>query len=459
MLDQVLRYIDNGRDGYVARLSTYLCQPSIATTGTGMPEAAELACATMSAAGLESRIVNYLGYPFVIGEWLRAPSRPTVLLYGHYVQPPGEGADWVTPPFEPAIRDGRIYARGVGDNKGQHFAQLMAIEAHVRATGSLPCNVIFLLEGEEEIGSPNIAGFVESNRDELAADLVVVSDGPLHESGHPVIKYGCRGLLGLELVASGARRDVHSGNYGGVAPNPAWSLVQLLASMKASDGMVTIDGFYDNVAAPTEMELAAMQRLPVDVTKMKEELGIAELDHPVDRPFFERLMFQPTLTINGLTSGYGGPGVKTIIPSQARAKLDVRLVDKQTPGEIYTKIAAHIHRVDAGIELSQLNAVLPSKTPMESQFADAIRSAIFDAQGERPYEYPSGGGTLPLYVFTKILGLPTFMVPYANHDEANHAPNENMTLRCFHNGIRTGAAMLSRIGDLAQPSHDRLQNA
>lgn len=448
-MDAVLQYISARRESYLERLITYLRQPSIAATGTGMAEAADLARVTMIEAGLEARLVDSPGYPFVIGTWLKKAGAPTVLLYGHYdVQPTGNASDWISPPFEPVVRGDRVFARGVGDNKGQHFAHLMAIEAHLRVAGELPCNVIFLLEGEEEVGSPHIRHFVETHRAELDADLVVVSDGSLHESGSPVIKYGCRGLLGIELIAEDASRDVHSGNFGGVVPNALWSLVHLLASMKDNFGNILVDGFFDNVSPPTAMELEAVTRLPQVEEAVKRELGLPALDQPLDRPYFERLMFNPTLTINGISGGYSGPGVKTIIPCKALAKLDIRLVEFQSPEEVEAKLKAHVRRFGHRVELRRLNAVPPSKTPMESPYAPAIRKAIADAHGQSPYEYPSGGGTLPLYVFTKIMGLHTFMVPYANHDEANHAPNENMTLKCFHDGIRTSAALLRQIGEI-----------
>jgi acetylornithine deacetylase/succinyl-diaminopimelate desuccinylase-like protein len=372
-----------------------------------------------------------------------------VLLYGHYdVQPPDPLELWVSPPFEPTIRDGRIWARGIGDNKGQHFAQILALESHLKVHGDLPCNVIFLLEGEEEIGSPHIAAFVEQHREKLKADLVVTADGPLHESGTPTVTFGVRGVASFELRARGAKRDLHSGNFGGVSPNPIWTLVHLLGTMKNAAGEITIAGFHDRIVPPSDLARKAAAMLPMDAATVMADLALQRLDAPADRPVADRLMFHPTLTINGLHGGYGGPGSKTVLPCEAFAKCDVRLVEAMTPADVFEKVAAHVKKYAPEVEFVPLNGMLPSTTPIDSPFAEPIRQAIVDAQGIEPLLYPSAGGSLPDYVFTKILGTPAFVVPYANADEANHAPNENLKLECFINGIRTGAALLSRLGRL-----------
>jgi acetylornithine deacetylase/succinyl-diaminopimelate desuccinylase-like protein len=421
--------------------------PSISAQNVGVAEVAQLLVKMLAEVGLETRLLPSPGYPMVLGRWDQAPGAPTVLLYGHYdVQPPDPLEEWISPPFEPTIRDGRIYARGVGDNKGQHFAQILAIESHLVAHSRLPCNVIVLLEGEEEVGSPHIADFVREHRDELDADLVITSDGQIHPSGTPTITFGVRGVASFELRARGANRDLHSGNFGGVAPNPLWALVHLLASMKNEGGEITIEGFYENILPPTALEKAAAAKLPLDLQAVKAELGLENLDQPTERPYYDRVMFHPTLTINGLHGGYGGPGSKTVLPHQAVAKCDIRLVAAQTPDEILAKVAAHVQRHAPQVEFIPLDGMYPSKTPLDSAYAEPIREAIVTAQGVEPLLYPSMGGSLPDYVFTKILGVPAFVVPYGNADEANHAPNENLTLECFYNGIRTGAAILSYLG-------------
>jgi len=446
-LSPVFTHIDANQDDYIQRLMDYVRHPSISAQDIGVAEMAQLVVRMLTEVGLETRLIPTAGYPMVLGRWDKSPGAPTVLLYGHYdVQPPDPLEAWASPPFEPTIRDGRIYARGVGDNKGQHFAQILAIESHLAVRNRLPCNVIVLLEGEEEVGSPHIAEFVQEHKDELQADLVITADGQLHPSGTPTITFGVRGVASFELRAHGANSDLHSGNFGGVAPNPLWSLVHLLASMKNENGEITIEGFYEPIIPPTPLEKAAAAKLPVDLNEVKAELGLENLDQPLDRFYYDRLMFNPTLTINGLHGGYGGPGSKTVLPCEAIAKCDIRLVEAQTPDEILAKVAAHVQRHAPEVEFIPLDGMFPSRTPMDSPYAEPIREAIVTAQDVEPFLYPSMGGSLPDYVFTKILGIPAFVVPYGNADEANHAPNENLTIECFYNGIRTGAAILSHLG-------------
>lgn len=391
------------------------------------------------------------GWPMVLGRHMERPGAPTVLFYGHYdVQPPDPVEAWVTPPFEPVIRAGRIYARGVGDNKGQHFAQLLAIESLLAVHRQLPCNVIVLLEGEEEVGSPHIGDFIRQHHTLLPADVVVTADGPVHESGRACILFGVRGIVSFELRARGANRDLHSGNWGGVAPNPLWTLVHLLATMKGPDGAITIDGFYDNVLPPTALERAALDALPADIDRVKAELGLADFDVPRDRAFYDRLSLWPTLTINGIHGGYGGPGSKTVLPHEAVAKCDIRLVEAQSVEEIFAKVESHVRRHAPNVEVVRQGGMEPSKTPLESHFVDPLRRAIAAGQSEEPLLIPAMGGSLPDYVFTKILGVPAFVTPYANADEANHAPNENLEVDRFIKGIRTGAAVLAHLGAMAR---------
>jgi len=450
-LSDVFAYIDQRHETYLQRLFDYLRRPSISAHGVGIAEVAEYIAHVMEQLGLAPQIMPTAGWPMVVGRRGDAPDAPTVLLYGHYdVQPPDPLDAWHSPPFEPTIRDGRVYARGAGDNKGQHFAQLLALEALIASRGALPCNVVVLLEGEEEVGSPNLASFVQAQRDLLNADLVITSDGPVDESGRSRILFGVRGVLSFELRARGANRDLHSGNWGGVAPNPLWTLVQLLASMKNEHGEVTIAGFYDNVQPLTDQEQAALAELPVDVAAVQQALGLAHFDAPHERPFAERLCAWPTFTINGLHGGYAGPGSKTVLPHEAFAKCDMRLVANQTAEEIYAKVVAHVHEHAPEVEVVYQGAMDPSKTPLDSPFAAPIRAGIVAAQGEEPLLVPALGGSLPDYVWTKLLGIPAFTVPYANADEANHAPNENIEVERFISGIKTGAAMLAYLGAMAR---------
>ena len=443
----VFTYIEKNQRSFIDRLIEYLRMPSISAHGEGMTEVAQFLVGWLDKLGLDARLETTNGWPLVLGRCVDIPGAITVLLYGHYdVQPPDPLDEWISPPFEPAIRDSRLYARGVGDNKGQHAAQLFALESLLACHGKLPCNVVVLLEGEEEVGSPNLPIFISQNKDQLHADLVIISDGPVHVSGRSTLEFGVRGVASFELRAHDANQDLHSGNWGGVAPNPLWTLVHLLATMKNEQGEITIDGFYENVQPPTTLERKALDELPVDVDAVQRELGLVHLDAPFDRPFYERLALWPTLTINGLHGGYSGPGSKTVIPHEAMVKCDVRLVEAQSVEEIFAKIKAHVKRFAPEVDFIPQGGSNPSKTPLDSLYTQPIQQGIISAQGEEPLLIPAMGGSLPIDVFTKTLGLPTFVVPYANADEANHAPNENMEIDRIIMGIKTGASILLQLG-------------
>lgn len=446
-LETIFAYIDANQAQFLQRLLDYLRLPSISAHGLGMGAVADVLLMQLQRMGFAARLMPTAGWPMVFGEWRAAPGAPTVLLYGHYDVQPADPLDaWVSPPFEPTVRQGRIYARGAGDNKGQHFAQLLALETTLVIHGALPCNVLVLLEGEEEVGSPHIAEFVRQHRDLLRCDLVVTADGPVHESGRATVMFGVRGVASFELRARSANRDLHSGNWGGVAPNPLWTLVHLLATMKRADGTIIVDGFYDKVQPLNTLERQALAALPIDVARVKQELGLVTLDAPTARGYYERLAAWPTLTINGLHGGYGGAGSKTVLPSEAIAKCDIRLVEAQRVAEMLDKVAAHVHNYAPGVEFVPQGGMEPSKTPLDSPFAAPVCRAVAHGFGEEPLRVPAMGGSLPDYVWTKLLGAPSFVTPYANADEANHAPNENLEVARFFKGIRTGAALLAELG-------------
>jgi acetylornithine deacetylase/succinyl-diaminopimelate desuccinylase-like protein len=446
-LDDVFAHVDANRTSFVERLAGWVRTPSVSATGQGMPEAAGHARDLVAAAGLEATVAGTDGWPLVLGHRAGPPGAPTVLVYGHYdVQPPDPVDAWASPPFEPEVRDGRLYGRGGADNKGQHLAQLLAVESLLATRGELPCTVKVLLDGEEEIGSPHLAGFAAAQRELLSADLVVWSDGPVDPGGGWRLVFGVRGIASFELRARGANRSLHSGNWGGVAPNPLWTLVHLLATMRDAQGRITVDGFGDEVEPLGAAERAALDRLPVDVEAVKADLGLERLDAPVDRGFAERLAAWPTLTINGLHGGYGGQGTQTVLPAEAVAKCDVRLVHAQRADDVYGKLEAHVRRHAPGVELVRQGSMEPSRTPMDSAWTAPIRAGMAIAQGAEPLLVPVLGGSLPLHVFTGVLGLPTFGIPLGNPDQANHAPNENLDLERFHTGIKTAAAVLTKLG-------------
>jgi len=451
-LEAVWAYVDEHADEMLEQLKTLVRQPSISAQDVGVKECAELLAGMMRADGIETRILPTAGQPVIVGRGEAVPGAPTVLVYGHYdVQPVDPLDAWESPPFEPTIRNGRLWGRGTGDNKGQLLAQLLAYRAWKAVAGRPPLNVTFIFEGEEESMSPHFAQFCREHRELLAADVAYASDGPVHESGRYLISLGVRGVVTVELEARGATRDYHSGHGGNLLPNPAWELVHLLATMRAPDGRILIEGFYDGVRPIEAAERAAIDELPLDLPAYLAKYEIASLAaHPADN-FFERVMFHPTLNLAGFTSGYGGQGTKTIIPSKAVAKIDMRLVVDQRADEVWEKFERHVKRHAPNVVARRLGAMEPSRTPVGEPYVGVIARAVERATGARPYVSPSSGGSLPDYAFTRDLGLPLVKVPYANVDEANHAPNENLELAKFYAGVRISASVYEALA--SEPIH------
>ena len=349
--ERVHRYIDDHRDESLDVLKTLIRQPSISAQDKGVKECARLLADTMRRLSIPPEVIETPTQPVVYGEILKDPRAYTLLLYGHYdVQPPEPLDLWTSPPFEPTIRDGRLYGRGTGDNKGQLITHVLAAKAWLEAAGGPPINLKFIFEGEEESGSRNLATFVREHRAKLAADLVYISDGGLHPSGAPVISLGNRGILGITLVAQGADRDNHSGNKGGVAPNPVWMLVNLLSTMVDPSGRVLIDGFYDHVRPIGPVEENLLGKMDFDPKAFAATMGLEDI--ALDgRAYWTRIMLEPYFNINGFVSGYVGPGSKTIIPSRAECRIDIRLVVDQKTPDIFEKVidgamADHCHKTN-----------------------------------------------------------------------------------------------------------------
>ena len=447
-LPRVLAACEQNQERDLADLLRLLRQPSISAQDIGVTECAELVREAVTAAGLAAELFPTARHPMVFGERSGPAGSPTLLLYGHYdVQPPDPLDAWFSPPFEPTIRDGRIYARGAGDNKGQFFAHLAALRAWQETVGELPIGVKILVEGEEETGSPHLDETVATHRERLHADLVVTSDGPIYADGRPLIKYGVRGMLYVELRAKGANRDLHSGNWGGVAPNPIWTLVRLLGTMLDEENRITVPGIMDDVRQPSPAVRTALDTLAAttDVAATLATIGTETLPPPDERPLHDRLMVQPTMNVAGFHGGYGGPGSKTVIPSEAVAKMDLRLVPDQDPDTIFAALQAHVAKQAPDVELVRMGSMRPSATPIDHPLAGAVREAVRQGFGMDPVDVPSAGGSLPDAAWTRTLGLPSFVVPYANHDEGNHGPNENLVVDRFFAGIRTTAALLATL--------------
>jgi acetylornithine deacetylase/succinyl-diaminopimelate desuccinylase-like protein len=396
----------------------------------------------LSAAGVEHvEVVPTDGHPVVLGDWLHAPGRPTALIYGHYdVQPPDPLEAWSSPPFEPTIRDGKIYARGATDDKAQLFMHVKAVEAFLKTAGKLPVNIRFCFEGEEEIASPHLPGFLEANRERLQADLIVISDGPMLDRGVPSICTGLRGLCGFELEVRGAKADLHSGLYGGGVANPLTALVQLIASMRGPDGRVAVEGFYDDVEPLDEAQREMYSRIPFDEEKTRRELGVPELTGEAGYSFLERTTARPTLELHGIVGGYQGEGIKTVIPASARAKLTCRLVARQDPDKILRLIERHVERhTPPGVTARVLpkDRGKPFAISPDHPYIQAAARAYEAGFGKAPVFVRSGGSIPIVETFSSVLHVPVVMMDFGLPGENLHAPDEHFHLEQFDRGIAT----------------------
>ena len=448
-LSEISNVIEQRKNQYLEQLFTLLGQKSISTQNIGIRECSELLKSMMEEMGITTRLMETDGHPVVYGEIIKKPDAFTLLIYGHYdVQPPEPLNEWLSPPFEPTVRDGKIFCRGAGDNKGQLMAQLLAIKTYLDTFGELPINIKMVFEGEEENASENLPSFVEQNKELLKADLVYTSDGPMHDSGAPYVLLGVRGILYVELTAKGADWENHSGNKGNIVPNPAWNLIDLLSTMRDENGRVLIEGFYDNIRKPSEKEKEIIRELPFNKEQVAEKIGYKQLDMNGEE-YYHKLTMQPTFNIAGFTSGYGGEGAKTIIPSQATVKMDMRLVADQDPDDIYRKFCAHVKKHAPNVEIKHLGSMAPSRTPADKDVVNVVKKAVSKSFNQEPILQPSLGGSLPDYVWTKILGLPSVVVPYANFDESNHSPNENIGIKNFFDGIKCTCYVIHELGKYA----------
>ncbi len=448
----VHRVIDERSESHLQDLCTLVAQPSISAHDEGVKECAQLLADMMKKRGIAAEVIPTPGQPVVYGELIEDPNAFTLLCYGHYDVQPTDPLDlWESPPFEPTLRDGRLYGRGTGDNKGQLIAHVFAASAWKEVAGRVPINLKFVFEGEEESGSPNLGHFVREHKDRLACDLVYISDGGLHPSGDPVISLGNRGVVGITMVAEGADRDNHSGNKGGVVPNPVWMLTHLLATMVDPEGNVLIDGFYDDVRPITEVETDLVARLPFDPVEFGQTMGVPRVEYS-QQEYYQRIMLKPYFNISGISSGYVGPGSKTIIPATAECRIDVRMVADQRTADIVEKVKRHAAAVDPRVRViaGGMGAMEPSRTAPDHPAVPAVARALEEVHGTPAHINASGGGSLPNAVWPGILGTSHIGAPYANADENNHSPNENLAVDCFHRGIHASAEVFWHLGQMAE---------
>jgi acetylornithine deacetylase/succinyl-diaminopimelate desuccinylase-like protein len=401
--------------------------------------------------GLETTIHETPGHPIVVGEWRGAPKgAPTFLVYGHYDVQPAEPLElWDSPPFEPTIRDGKIFARGSVDDKGQLYLHVKALEAHLATRGKLPVNVIVLAEGEEEVGSVNLSAFVEQHRDLLACDGVVISDSAMFAPGLPSILSSLRGMAYFEINVQGPSGDLHSGMYGGGIMNPAMALARILATMHDENGHVAIQGFYDKVQDWGPAARKEMRSLPFDDAHFQKETGSPALFGEKGFTTLERLWMRPTCEVNGLLSGYTGEGAKTVLPAKAMAKVSCRLVPDQTPAEIEALMKAHVDRVTppgVTVTVEPLHGGAPWRAELNGPLFDAARRALAAAYDREPVITGEGGSIPVVGDFQRILNAPVLLVGFGLPGENAHAPNEWMSVDNYQRGMRAIAALWDELG-------------
>ncbi|WP_046215759.1 dipeptidase [Paenibacillus wulumuqiensis] len=446
-------YFQENREQHLAELKEWLSIPSISALSEHKPDmlrAAEWLAATLTRAGLENVKVNETaGHPIVTADHLHAPGKPTILVYGHYdVQPVDPLNLWETPPFEPTIRGDKLFARGATDDKGQVFLHIKAVEAILKQQGSLPVNIKFCIEGEEEISSAHLPGFLEANSETLAADAVLISDTSLLERGKPAISTGLRGLCSLEIAINTANTDLHSGSFGGGVPNALHAMVELLATLHDRDGKVLVDGFYDDVLPLSEEMRAEFVKQDFNELQLQTDLGLEALHGEEGYSFVERVGARPTLELNGVYGGFQGEGTKTVIPKEAHAKITCRLVADQNPQDVLDKIITH------------LEAVKPNGAKLTITPGEKARAFNIDPSGEMLQKaadayaavygtralFTKDGGSIPIVEeFSRVIAPTVVLMGFGLPDENLHAPNEHFNLENFDKGMLTIVEFLSNL--------------
>ncbi|MGE5402486.1 MAG: dipeptidase [Ignavibacteriales bacterium] len=452
-MEKVAGYILENQGRYLEELTEFLRIPSISTIPENkkdIHQCAAFVAEKLTAAGLSRvEVFQTEGHPIVYGEWLGAPGKPTVLIYGHYdVQPVDPVELWDNPPFEPVIKDGKIWARGATDDKGQVYVHIKSVEAFFKTNGSLPLNVKFLIEGEEEIGSESLSVFLKQNKDMLKCDAVMISDTSLFAPGVPSLTYALRGLCYMEVEITGPNRDLHSGSFGGAVANPINTLSAMIAQLIDKKGKITVPHFYDDVLPLTQKERDSFKLLKFSEKKYAKDLGVAELKGENGYTTLERLWARPTLDCNGIWGGFSGAGAKTVIPSKAGAKISMRLVPNQDPKKIAKLFTQHIKTLaPKGVKVSVkfLHGGYPVMVPLEHKVTIAAAKAMEKAFGKKTV-FMREGGSIPIVVeFVKNLKAPAVLMGLGLDSENLHSPNEHFDLNHFRLGILSSAYFLDEL--------------
>lgn len=454
-----MSYFTDNHARYLEELKAFLRIPSISTLSEHKPDirsAAEFTAGQLRQAGLHNvQLIEGEGNPLVYGEWLGAAGKPTLLFYGHYdVQPPDPLSEWLSPPFEPEVRGDNIYARGAADDKGLTLILIKAVEAVLATRGVLPCNVKFLVEGEEESGGEHIESYVATKPPRLAADAAVICDTEMFAPELPTLCIGLRGIVYGELIVEGAKQDLHSGVYGGAAPNPLMAIAEILCALKDSNGHILIPGFYDRVRKPAMEEQAAWANLPFNEEEYTaNEVKVRELTGEPGYSVFERTWARPTLEVHGIRGGFIGEGAKTVIPARALAKVSARLVADQDPAEAVSQLQAAVTQATPkGVtaEFKLIHGAAPSLTNPDDPFIKAAATAMTTVFGKETV-YTRSGGSIPIVgAFDRHLGIPSVMMGFGLPDDNLHAPNEKLFLPNFYRGIEAVALYLDIIGNLGK---------
>jgi succinyl-diaminopimelate desuccinylase len=454
-MDSLKTYIESHRRQFEAELAELLRIPSVSADSRQRAEtrrAAEWMAEQFERLGLKTELIPTAGHPLVYAESPPVPGKPVALVYGHYdVQPPEPLEEWISPPFEPTVRSGNIYARGATDDKGQMLTHVKSVEAWMKTAGKLPLQVKFLIEGEEEVGSEHLGPFVKGNRERLACDTIVISDCGQFAPGMPAITYGLRGIAYFELRLRGPRQDLHSGTFGGAVTNPAIALAGLLAALKDGNGRIQVPGFYDDVVPLTERERAEFRSLPLSDEDFAKSLGVSGLSGEAGYTSLERRWARPTCDINGLTSGYQGEGAKTVLPARASAKFSFRLVPNQDPQKIAASLRQFLEeRLPPGIEMELIDhhGAPGVVVPLDSPYIRAAAAAIGIGFGRAPV-YIREGGSIPIVTtFTRELGADALLLGWGQNDDNTHSPNEKFNLDDYHRGTLSSACLWEELAKL-----------
>jgi len=455
-LEEIKNYIKNNYENFIEELKEYLRIPSISTLPAHKKDIAVCAAFTadkLRQAGLSRvEIFHTEGHPIVYGEWLGAPGKPTILIYGHYdVQPVDPLELWNNPPFDPVIKNGKIYARGANDNKGQLFTHIKSIESYFRTAGSPPVNIKFLVEGEEEIGSEHLEIFIKNSSELLKCNAVLISDTDLYAEGVPTLTYGLRGLAYFNLEITGPDRDLHSGTFGGAVLNPANILARIISALHDQNGKITIPGFYDDVLKISSFERKNLRSLNFSEKKLAKDIKVKELPGEKGYSVLERIWIRPSLDCNGIIGGFTGQGAKTIIPSKASAKISMRLVPNQSPNKVVKQFKRFINKLapkSMKVNITYLHGAPPCLTPLESNVTKAASRAMEKAFGKKTVFVRDGGSIPVVNIFNKRLKVPVILMGLGLSSENLHSPNEHFNLNHFRLGILSSAFFMNEFAGI-----------